>query len=61
MKLIERLHSGEATEYCMQKRYIRGDGKTVHGDLRTRFVADEHGQMILGFSIVQESPERRAA
>jgi len=57
--LYNRLQSGELSNYRMEKRYIRKDGKIVVGDLTTAFFHDKSGNLQLAIATVQDISEQK--
>ena len=58
---IQRLVSGEAATFHMEKRYIRKDGRVVWGELNTSFVRDAQGQPLHLVTHVQDITDRKQA
>lgn len=58
---VDRLLSGEADRYAMEKRYIRPDGSTVWVNLTVALVRDAMGQPDFFVSVIEDQSEIRSA
>ena len=54
----KKLLAGEVDFFNIQKKYIRKDGGTLHGDLTVSAMRDENGKFIYGIAIIQDITER---
>jgi PAS domain S-box-containing protein len=57
---FDTMHGG-ASEYAMEKRYIRKDGSVVWADVAISFVRDESGQPLYTIGVIQDITERKRA
>ena len=58
---MERVISGSATSFRMEKRYIRKDGGRIWGDLSAAFAHDAHGKPLYMVTQVQDITARKQA
>ena len=57
---FDTMHGG-ASEYAMEKRYIRKDGSVVWASVAISFVRDESGQPLYTIGVIQDITERKKA
>ncbi len=55
---VTRLLAGEADSYCLEKRYIRGDGQIIWVNLTVSLVRDSAGQPDYFISVIEDVTER---
>ncbi len=58
---IERLLKGEASEFDVEKRYIRKDGTPVWAHTTVNLVRDETGYPVRDFAVIQDIDARKHA
>ena len=58
---MQRLVSGKAFSFRMEKRYIRKDGSIIWGDMSTASVRDAHGKPLYLVTHVSDITERKRA
>jgi PAS domain S-box-containing protein len=59
--LAEGVLSGELTEFQMEKRYLRKDGKVVWANLVATLIRDKEGKALHGLEIVENISPKKAA
>ena len=57
--LLERLLSGDIPNYQLEKRFLRGDGKTVWVVFNASTVHDSSGRLLYGIAQVQDITRRK--
>jgi PAS domain S-box-containing protein len=57
--LLDRLLSGEIPNYQLEKRFLRGDGKTVWVMYNASTVHDSSGRLLYGIAQVQDITRRK--
>ncbi len=57
---VDRIISGEISNYCMEKRYIRKDGATVWGNLTVTLLRDTSGKPLYFISAVEDITAKKA-
>ena len=60
-ELVRRLISGEASEFDVEKRYIREDGSAVWAHTTANVVRDEQGHPVRDFAVIQDIDARKRA
>jgi PAS domain S-box-containing protein/diguanylate cyclase (GGDEF)-like protein len=58
---FRRILAGEITDYELEKRYLRADGRTVWGLVHVSIVRDSSGDPLYAIGQVQNVTERKAA
>jgi PAS domain S-box-containing protein len=58
---IRRLLSGEASEFAVEKRYIRKDGTLVWAHTTANVIRDEHGVPVRDIAVIQDIDARKCA
>jgi PAS domain S-box-containing protein len=58
---IRRLLSGEASEFDVEKRYIRKDGTPVWAHTTVNVIRDEQGHPVRDFAVIQDIDARKRA
>jgi PAS domain S-box-containing protein len=58
---VQRLLAGEASEFDVEKRYIRKDGTPVWAHTTANIVRDEHGIPVRDIAVIQDIDARKRA